>query len=368
MQGGFLGFSCGIIGLPNAGKSTIFNALTAAGAQVANYPFCTIDPNQGIVPVPDPRLKKLAQILHPEKVTPTVLEFWDIAGLVKGASQGEGLGNRFLGHIRNVDAVAHVVRCFESENVVHVHGSVDPKRDIEIIQTELILADFETVEKRLQKTEHQAKVGDKKAAAEIPILQAVYKHLAAGSPASGLKASAEDEKVVASLELLTSKPQLYVANVSERELQERQFIPKVEQIAASEKAPVVIVCGDLEAEMAELSEEERAEFLREMGLAETALNQLIRAGYGILRLLTFYTTVGTELRAWTVPRGTRAPQAAGKIHSDMERGFIRAEVISFDQFVAAGSMAAARERGMILVEGKEYLVRDGDILHIRFHV
>jgi ribosome-binding ATPase YchF (GTP1/OBG family) len=211
-------------------------------------------------------------------------------------------------------------------------------------------------------------VGDKKAAAEITILQALFKHLAAGNPASGLKASAEDEKVAASLELLTSKPQLYVANVSERELQERQFIPKVEQIAASEKAPVVIVCGDLEAEMAELSEEERAEFLREMGLAETALNQLIRAGYGILRLLTFYTTVGTELRAWTVPRGTRAPQAAGKIHSDMERGFIRAEVISFDQFVAAGSMAAARERGMILVEGKEYLVRDGDILHIRFHV
>ncbi len=363
-----MGFSCGIIGLPNAGKSTIFNALTAARAQVANYPFCTIDPNQGIVPVPDERLKKLAQILHPEKVTPTVLEFWDIAGLVKGASQGEGLGNRFLGHIRNVDAMAHVVRCFEAENVVHVHGSVDPGRDIEIVQTELILADFQTVEKRLQKTAHQAKVGDKKAAAEIPILEALHKHLAGGKPASGLKASAEDAKVVGSLELLTSKPQLYVANVNEKELKERRFIPKVEAMAASEKAPVVIVCGDLEAEMAELTEEERVEFLREMGLAETALNQLIRVGYGILHLLTFYTTVGTELRAWTVARGTRAPQAAGRIHSDMERGFIRAEVISFDQFMAAGSMAAAREKGLILVEGKEYLVRDGDILHIRFHV
>lgn len=363
-----MGFSCGIIGLPNAGKSTIFNALTAAGAQVANYPFCTIDPNQGIVPVPDERLQKLARLLHPEKVTPTALEFWDIAGLVKGASQGEGLGNRFLGHIRNVDAVAHVVRCFEAENVVHVHGSVDPRRDMDIIQTELILADFQTVEKRLQKMSHQAKVGDKKASAEIPILQALHDHLAAGKSAAARKGTGGEEKFIPTLELLTAKPQLYVANVSERELKERRFISQVEEAATAEKAPVVIVCGDLEAEMAELAEEERAEFLREMGLAESALKQLIRVGYGILHLITFYTTVGTELRAWTIPRGTHAPQAAGKIHTDMERGFIRAEVIAFTEFSAAGSMAAAREKGLVRVEGKDYIVQDGDILHIRFHV
>lgn len=363
-----MGFSCGIIGLPNAGKSTIFNALTAAGAQVANYPFCTIDPNQGIVPVPDERLSNLARLLRPEKVTPTVLEFWDIAGLVKGASQGEGLGNRFLGHIRNVEAVAHVVRCFEAENVVHVHGSVDPRRDLDIVRTELILADFQTVENRLQKTAHQAKVGDKRAAEEIPILQAFHDHLAAGKPAAGLKVSSEGGKILSSLGLLTAKPQLYVANASEKELRERRFIPRVAEAGAAEGSPVVIVCGDLEAEMAELKEEERVEFLRDMGLSESALNQLIRAGYGILHLITFYTTVGPELRAWTLPRGTRAPQAAGKIHTDMERGFIRAEVVSFPDFVAAGSMAAARDKGLIRVEGKDYLVQDGDLLHIRFHV
>jgi len=363
-----LGFSCGIIGLPNAGKSTIFNALTAAGAQVANYPFCTIDPNQGIVPVPDERLATLARLLHPEKVTPTILEFWDIAGLVKGASQGEGLGNRFLGHIRNVDAVAHVVRCFEAENVVHVHGSVDPRRDIDIVRTELILADFQTVEKRLQKTAHQARVGDKKAAEEMPALQAFHDHLAAGRTASGLKIPSEGEKILASLELLTAKPQLYVANASEKELKERKFIPRVTEAAEIERAPVVVICGDLEAEMAELTEDERAEFLRDLGLSESALKQLIRAGYGVLHLITFYTTVGPELRAWTLPRGTRAPQAAGKIHTDMERGFIRAEVVSFPDFLAAGSMTAAREKGLVRVEGKDYLVQDGDILHIRFHV
>jgi len=363
-----LGFACGIIGLPNAGKSTIFNALSAAKAEVANYPFCTIDPNQGIVAVPDERLKKLAQILPHEKVTPTTLEFWDIAGLVKGASQGEGLGNRFLGHIRNVDALAHVVRCFEAENVVHIYSSLDPRRDIEVVQTELLLADLQVVEKRLTKAAHQAKVGDKKSSSEIPFLRRVQEALSAGRPAASLTPSEEEQIILHSLELLTARPLLYVANASEKELKERRWIPRVEELAAREKSPVVVICGDLEAEMAELPPEERMEFLREMGLAESALNQLIRVGYELLHLITFYTTVGSELRAWTVSRGTRVPQAAGKIHTDMERGFIRAEVISFTDFVAAGSLAAAREKGLLRVEGKEYIVQDADILHIRFHV
>jgi GTP-binding protein YchF len=364
----FLGFVCGIIGLPNAGKSTIFNALSSAKAQVASYPFCTIQPNQGIVPVPDERLEKLAQILKPGKVTPTILEFWDIAGLVKGASKGEGLGNQFLGHIRNVDALAHVVRCFEAESVTHIYGTLDPKRDIEIVQTELILADLQTVDKQLTKALHQAKVGDKKSSAEVPVLQAIQDRLSKGRPAAGLTFPEEGQKVFRSLELLTAKPVFYVANASEKELMERRWISPVEELAGREKAPVVVLCGDLEAEMAELSPAERDEFLREMGLQEPALNQLIRVGYGLLKLITFYTTVGPELRAWTVPHGTHVPQAAGKIHTDMERGFIRAEVISFKEFVAAGSSAAARDKGMIRVEGKEYQVQDGDILYIRFHV
>ncbi|HSR12347.1 MAG TPA: redox-regulated ATPase YchF [Thermodesulfobacteriota bacterium] len=362
-----MGFVCGFIGLPNAGKSTIFNALGAARAEVASYPFCTIKPNQGIAPVPDERLENLARLLKPEKITPTLLEFWDIAGLVKGANQGEGLGNQFLGHIRNVDALAHVVRCFGDDKVTHVYGSVEPRRDIEIIQTELILADLQTVEKRLAKSVHQGKVGDKKSAAEIPHLEEIRTGLSRGSPAAAVALAEEGRSVLRLLDLLTAKPVLYVVNADEKELKERGCIPAVEKLAAGENVPVVIVCGALEAEIAELPPAERSDFLKEMGLAESALNQLIRAGYHLLNLVTFYTTVGTELRAWTVPRGTPAPRAAGKIHTDMEQGFIRAEVISYPEFVSAGSMAAAREKGMVRVEGKDYIVQDGDILHIRFH-
>ncbi len=368
-----MGFSCGIVGLPNVGKSTIFNAITRSSVPAANYPFCTIDPNVGIVPVPDPRLTTLAQLVPTEKVVPTVMQFTDIAGLVKGASQGEGLGNQFLGHIAEVEAIAHVVRCFEDPNVVHVSGAVDPRRDIEVIHTELALRDLGIVTNAIARLERPAKSGDKKATAAIEILRPVAEALNRGVPArtvtQGLSPAAWE--VVRPLNLITTKPALYVANVSEQEAS-RDGSPAltiVQEVAAAEGVPVVPICGVIEAQIASLeTDEERAEYLAAVGLTEPGLNRLIRAGYDLLGLSTFFTVGPKEDRAWTVHRGARAPQAAGVIHSDFERGFIRAEVIGYEDFVACGSEAAAKEQGKLRIEGKEYVVRDGDLMHFRFSV
>ncbi len=364
-----MGFNCGIVGLPNVGKSTIFNAITSAGAESANYPFCTIDPNVGIVYVPDIRIDQLAQIVNPQKCQFTTIEFVDIAGLVKGASAGEGLGNQFLGHIRSVDAIVHVVRCFDDDNVVHVAGKVSPADDIEIINTELALSDLDSLEKKLLRSEKLARSGDKKAREEVDFYERIKGLLEQGKKVRGC-AENEDERVwLRDLHLLTAKPVLYVANVAEDDLEgKHQFVSQVMEIAAADGSGVVVICGKIEAEIAELDGGEKHAFLQEMGLAESGLDRLIRAGYELLGLITYFTAGVKEVRAWTITQGTKAPQAAGVIHTDFEKGFIRAEVIGFDDYIACKGEAGAKEKGLMRLEGKEYVVKDGDVMHFRFNV
>jgi len=358
----------GIVGLPNVGKSTLFNAITAAGAESANYPFCTIEPNVGTVAVPDPRLNKLAEIFQSKKIIPTAIEFYDIAGLVKGASNGEGLGNKFLSHIREVESIVHVVRCFEDENVTHVEGSIDPIRDIEIIELELILSDLEIIERRVNKTEKMAK-GDKTLKKELDLLKRVQAVLAEEKPARSLDLDDDERFMLRGFNMLTSKPVLYVCNVSEDDLLEgNPHVDTVRDRAKIENAEVITICGKIESEIAELDESEKQEFLEDLGLQESGLDKLIRASYSLLGLISYLTAGEKETRAWTIKKGTKAPQAAGKIHSDIERGFIRAEIIHFDQLVECGTLAKAKELGQLRLEGKEYIMKDGDVVEFRFNV
>jgi len=361
----------GIVGLPNVGKSTLFNAITKAGAEAANYPFCTIEPNVGVVTVPDERITRLHEIYNSKKTVYTTIEFCDIAGLVRGASKGEGLGNKFLGHIREVAAIVHVVRCFQNDNIVHVDGRIDPASDIETINTELLLSDIEILERRIQKTAKMAKA-DKKLQGELDLLNRVNDFLAEGNNARAMDLDEDEAAFVKSLDLLSYKPIIYVANVSDEDLvagEDNEYVQKVREIAAGENAEVVVISAEIESEIAELEDEEKALFLVDLGIEESGLDKLIKASYHLLDLISYLTAGEDECRAWTIRRGTKAPQAAGKIHSDFERGFIRAETIAYDKFIeCGGNMAAAKEKGLLRSEGKEYVVKDGDIITFLFNV